>query len=107
MIGDTEFPELPQLSDITDEESAWRALADVQARISMANRGILGRAERNDRFSSGAYADFMADLPDKLKKWLEKLYERLRKIITMIADATSFSITVGTTISVTVNFAKT
>jgi len=98
MTGYLEFPELPELGNITDGESAWDALAGVYACVNQANREILGRDERS--------MDLTGDLPDKLKEWLKKLHDRLKAIVAKIPDAVSFSLTVGMTISVAVNFTK-
>jgi hypothetical protein len=44
------------------------------------------------------------DLVEKLKMWIERLVAKLTEIVKQLATGTSFSISVGPLVSVTVNF---
>ena len=50
----------------------------------------------------------MLDIPEKLKEWLDKLVAKLRDIVNKLSDVASFTITVGSplTVSVSVTFAR-
>jgi hypothetical protein len=41
---------------------------------------------------------------EELDKWIKRLLDKLAEIVTNLAKGTSFSITVGTSVTVTVNF---
>jgi hypothetical protein len=103
MAGD--FPDLPDPSSIRSTTRAQDALGLVFTAVSEANQVLLDQSGRS-RDSYSGFFGATGGLPEKLKKWLAKLHETLKKIVHQIPDALSFSITVGTTISVTVSFAK-
>jgi hypothetical protein len=68
-------------------QDAYDALAHVMTAVAMINEGLPS-----------------ADVVEKLKKWIERLVEKLTQIVEQLTAGTSFSITVGTGVSVTVNF---
>ena len=46
----------------------------------------------------------IGSVTEELDKWIKRLLDKLAEIVTNLAKGTSFSITVGTSVTVTVNF---
>jgi gamma-glutamyl phosphate reductase len=97
MPDSTDFPDPPRLDAGATPAQAWLALAELQAGVVEANQS-LERAGSEDLWAARA-----ADLPDRLRAWLENLYEALKNIVEAIGHAT-FSVTVGRSVSVSVTF---
>jgi hypothetical protein len=97
---------LPDASDVTNEDTAVAALSQVFASVNGAN-GELSNPRKDSVSGSNTGSDpDTKDLSDRLKEWLEKLHGTMKAIIHYLPHAASFSVTVGTTISVTMNFNK-
>jgi hypothetical protein len=99
------FPDLPEPRSITGGQSAENALVLIFAAISEANQMLVDKSSWEESPYAGVLGD-AGNLPAKLTRWMARLYETMKKIVQHLPDADSFAITVGTTISVTVNFAK-
>ena len=85
---------------ISDDQSARAAFTHVMATVSLINQlSALTRAQA--MMGAGALAD---DLLEKLEHWLDRLLGALTRIVENLAGAASFSISVGTNVSVTVVF---
>jgi hypothetical protein len=96
------LPDLPTVNS----RNALSSLAEIYTAVEEANRVLAVRSESRNDLQSSFYESRAAGLPERLKEWLEKLYDRLREVVKLLGDAVStFSITVGTNISVTVEFA--
>lgn len=78
---------------VESDESARDALTELLATVGQINAVAPGPEEA-----------FVGGLVERMKKWIERLIERLSEIVKQLADATSFSISVGTGVSVTVTF---
>jgi hypothetical protein len=99
-----DFPDLPDLADSIGPVEAERALPDILAAVAGANR-ILASNEPAPITAPQAetLAGYTAGLVEKLRQWLQALYSRLRTIA-LALGALSYSVTVGTSISVTIGF---
>lgn len=73
-------------SPIVDEHSARSALGELLATLQQANEAS------------------PEGIVERLKDWIDKVIDTLTDIVRNIARATSFSLTVGTGVSVTVTF---
>jgi hypothetical protein len=62
---------------------------------------LLAQAQAQAMVGAGAPVD---DILAKLREWVGRLVTELTRIIGKLAQATSFSISVGAELSVTVNF---
>lgn len=90
---------------VTDEESARGALAEVMATVDQINRRDASVHTRRDVESVLGLHDAMLDgIIEKLEKWIDQLVAKLTEIVKVLAGASSFSISIGTCLSVTVNF---
>lgn len=92
-----ELPEVPEPADGLSEPVAREALSMVLAAVASANE-ILQRPREGVLTS-----EYDGDLLKKLKEWIKKLYAAIRAIAEAL-PAMTYSITAGTTISVTVTF---
>jgi hypothetical protein len=82
---------------VEDEATARDALTELLATVAQINEAAPAPTERL-AVSGG--------LVERLKEWIDKLIDQLRKIVREIPYATSFSLTVGPPgmLSVTVTF---
>jgi hypothetical protein len=76
----------------------------VLASVHNAN-GEPAKTSKGSESSPDADQNY-GDLSERLREWLEKLHGTMKAIIHYLPHAASFSVTVGTTISVTMNFTK-
>lgn len=87
---------------LDSDGSAHEVIAQTVVLVNHINRTMsrfdtqmaTGRSLRSD------------DILKKLKEWLDQLIGKLTEIVKDLADGTSFSISVGTSVSVTVNFSS-
>ena len=101
MVTATTLSDLPDPKSITDEESASDALCHTLAVVATANRK-LAAAPSEDQ--SG---EPLKDLPtshEHLKGLFKELHVLLPRIASFRADITGWSVTVGTSDTLTVNF---
>jgi hypothetical protein len=87
---------LPIASDIKDEPSAVKAYSQVLACVHRANSELA---------KTSRYADH-DKLSRRLEKWVLEVHEIMKPIIHYLPRAASYSVTVGTTISMTMNFVR-
>jgi hypothetical protein len=80
--------------------SAHKAFAHV---VEVVNRINLLLSQVHEQAYSGRIGP-SDDVFERLREWIDRLVTKLTEIVTDLADGTSFSITVGTGVSVTVNF---
>jgi hypothetical protein len=100
----SDLPDLPNPEFITDEASASDALCGTLAVVAMANRK-LATAPSEDQ-PRGIHED-LAALHDHFKGLFKELHELLPKIASFRADITGWSVTVGMSDTLTVNFTNT
>ena len=87
---------------IIDDRSAREAFTHVVATVSRINQ-LSARTCAQAMVGAGAPVD---DLLDRLEQWLDRLLGALAQIVEKLSGATSFPISVGTNISVTVAFER-
>ena len=85
---------------IIDDRTARQAFTHVMATVSLINQ-LSARTRAQAMVGAGAPVD---DLLDRLERWLDRLLGALARIVEKLDGATSFSISVGTNVSVTVVF---
>jgi hypothetical protein len=85
---------------ISDDRSARVAFTHVMATVSLINQ-LSARTRAQAMVGAGAPVD---DLLDRLEQWLDRILRALPRIVDRLAGATSFSISVGTNVSLTVVF---
>ena len=99
----SDLPDLPNPESITDEASASDALCGTLAVVATANRK-LATVPSEDQ-PSGIHED-LAALHDHFKGLFKELHELLPKIASFRADITGWSVTVGMSNTLTINFAN-
>jgi Tfp pilus assembly PilM family ATPase len=87
---------------ISDDQSAREALTQLMTTVNRINQ-LSARTQAQAMMGAGAPVD---DVLEKLRRWLDRLLSALERIIEMLSGATSFSISVSTNVSVTVDFSK-
>jgi hypothetical protein len=100
MSATTFLPALPDAASITDEASASDALSSALAVVATANR--LGAAPREHEHG-GIEKDIEA-VHQRLKELFKGLHELLPKIAAFRVDITGWSVTVGMSDTLTINF---
>ncbi len=112
---DTRLDELAGMP-ITDDQSARQALTHAMATVhgisqlaatmSAAPGPATATAPETASLpAAAAPADPLLDpLLDRLRAWVDRLVDALTRIVEKMAGATSFSVLVGTGLSVSVNF---
>jgi hypothetical protein len=83
---------------VGDDGSTSEVFAQVVAVISAINWLV----SQSDLFPSTTTPS--DDVLERLKHWIDRLVQKLTEIVKELADGTSFSISVGTGVSVTVSF---
>jgi hypothetical protein len=99
----TSLAELPSPDSVKDEASASEALCGTLAVVATANRK-LATTPREDQ--QGGPNEDQAALHDHFKGLFKELHELLPKIASFRADITGWSVTVGMSNTLTVNFAN-
>jgi hypothetical protein len=80
------------------------ALAEVLAAVAVVNSDLeTAPSARHPRDSLDTLPTSRADLPRKLSEWLDKLIDKLKEIVKAVG-AESFTVTVGSQVSVSVTF---
>lgn len=87
---------LDQLT-VTDESSAREALGHALATVGAINQGIEQQPTYGLSLSSKS-------IIEQLEQWLKRLVDKLTQIVKALAKGTSFAVSVGTRVSVTINF---
>lgn len=91
---------------IIDEQSAREALTYVLVTVSHMNQ-LSTQAETLPTVGAGVQAEEIlptGGILKSLEEWIDRLVDAMTSIVKKLTDAISFSITVGTNVSVTVNF---
>jgi hypothetical protein len=97
----SDLPDLPNPESITDEASASDALCGTLAVVATANRKL---ATVPSEDQPGGIHEDLAALHDDFKGLFKELHELLPKIASFRADITGWSVTVGMSDTLTVNF---
>jgi hypothetical protein len=87
---------------VTDDESARAAFAHLTTTVSRVNH-LSAQVQAQAMMGAGAPLDAILT---KLSQWLDRLVTAMGRIVANLASATSFSVSVGSTVSVTVNFSR-
>lgn len=85
---------------VVDEASAREALAELMSTVAQIN----ATATAFTAHDVGEANVVVGNLAERLKDWIDRLIDKLTEIVAKIAKATSFTITVGTDVSVAVTF---
>src|ERR1039457_1649855 len=85
---------------VSDDQSAREAFTHVMVTVSRISQLP---AQAQAIMGAGAPVD---DILEKLRKWLDRLVSALTRIVENLSDAISFSISVGSNVSVTVDFGR-
>lgn len=101
MVTATSLPALPDPKSIKDEASASDALCSTLAVVATANRK-LATVPREDQ--PGGLLEDLATFHEHLNGLFKELHELLPKIASFRADITGWSVTVGMSNTLTVNF---
>lgn len=96
---DARFDALDNMQ-ISDDQSARDAFSHAMVTVSSINQ-LSAQANAQAIVGAGTPMD---DLVDRVRKWLDRLVVAMTQIVEKLAGATSFSITVGSNVSVTVDF---
>lgn len=101
IVTATSLPALPDPESVKDEASASDALCCTLAVVATANRKLanVSREDQPDRIHED-----LATVHEHLKGLFKELHELLPKIASFRADITGWSVTVGMSDSLTVNF---
>jgi len=101
MVTATSLPALPDPKSIRDEASASDALCSTLAVVATANRKLatVPREDQPDRL-----LEDLATFHEHLNGLFKELHELLPKIASFRADITGWSVTVGMSNTLTVNF---
>jgi hypothetical protein len=99
IVAPTPLPQLPPPGSIHDEASASSALSSALAAVTTANRQLAAQA------ATDQHHDWMA-FHVEMTSWLKEFHEILAKVVSFRADITSWSVTVGMSNTLTVNFAN-
>jgi hypothetical protein len=101
MVTAASLPALPDPKSIKDEASASEALSGTLAVVAMANRKP---ATVPGEDQPGGLHEDLATFHEHLKGLFKELHELLPKIASFRADITGWSVTVGMSDTLTVNF---
>jgi hypothetical protein len=85
---------------VDSDQSARDALTQAMVTVRRINQ-LSAQAQAQAMMGAGTPMD---DILAKLREWFDRLVTELTRIVEKLAQATSFSISVGTALSVTVNF---
>jgi len=86
-------------TEVDDQPSAHVALGHALAAVASIN-------DPSGQGGSQSLAGPVADLAELLQKWLKRLLDKLTEIVKALAHGTTFSLSVGTGVSVTINFSQ-
>jgi hypothetical protein len=85
---------------VNDDPTARAAFAHTMTTVSRINQ-LSAQAHAQAMLGTGGPADMVLA---SLKDWLNRLVNALTQIVAHFAKATSFSVSMGTTLSVSVSF---
>jgi len=101
MVTATTLLDLPDPKSITDEESASDALCHTLAAVATTNRKL---ATASSEDQSGEPLEDLSTSHEHLKGLFKELHVLLPRIASFRADITGWSVTVGMSNTLTVNF---
>jgi hypothetical protein len=87
---------------VVDSTSAYGALSEIMNMVMDMNSGSSRAVHPEVRGSTGM--DPMSGLMDRLEDWINRCSSKLAEIVEKIPGATSFSIGVGTGVTVSLTF---
>jgi hypothetical protein len=96
---DARFDALEDMQ-ISDDQSARDAYTHAMLTVNRINQ-LSAQANAQAIMGAGTSVD---DLLEKVRKWLDRLVVAMAQIVEKLAGATSFSISVGSNVSVAVDF---
>lgn len=99
----TSLPKLPDPESVTDESSAADALSSALVAAATANRTLSVASDTGEE--RGPRHARQGPPPEELEGWLREFHRLLVRIAVRHAEIVSWSVTVGTDFSLTVNFA--
>jgi hypothetical protein len=99
------LPDLPDPESITDESSAAEALSSALVAAATANRTLSVALEPSEERERGPRHARTAVPSEEWEGWLRDFHKLLVRIAVEHAEIVSWSVTVGTDFSLTVNFA--
>ncbi len=85
---------------VSDDQSAREAFTHVVVTVNRINQ-LSARTQAQAIMGAATPVD---DILEKLREWLDRLLSALTQIVAKLAGATAFSVTVGSAVSVTVDF---
>jgi hypothetical protein len=100
------LPNLPDPESITDESSAADALSSALVAAATANRTLSVASEDEEEQKHGPRHARAAVPSDEWEEWLREFHRLLVRIAIKHAEIVSWSVSVGTDFSLTVNFAS-
>jgi hypothetical protein len=89
--------------EVRDDQSAREAYTHLMVTVSRINQ-LTARTQAQAMMGAGAPVD---DVLEKLRQWLGRLLSALKRIVEKLAGAMSYSVSVSTAVSVTVDFSNT
>ena len=100
------LPDLPDPESITDESSAADALSGALVAAATANRTLNVASEAEEEWEHGPRHARAALPSEEWEGWLREFHRLLVRIAVKHAEIVSWSVSVGTDFSLTVNFAS-
>ena len=88
---------------IRDDLSAREAFTQVMVIVNRINQ----LSASNQAQAIMGAATLIDDILEKLRVWLDRLVRAMRRIVAKLAGATTFSVSVGTAVSISVEFGPT
>ena len=99
------LPDLPDPESVTDESSAASALSSALVAAATANRTLSVAPEAGKEREHGPRHAKGAVASSEGETWLREFHRLLAKIAVKHAELISWSVSVGTDFSLTINFA--
>jgi hypothetical protein len=100
------LPNLPDPDSITDESSAADALSSALVAAATANRTLSVASDAEEERKHGPRHARAVVPSDEWEGWLKEFHRLLVRIAVKHAEIVSWSVSVGTDFSLTVNFAS-
>jgi hypothetical protein len=100
------LPDLPDPESVTDESSAADALSSALVAAATANRTLTVASKAGEEWEHGPRHARAAVPSEEWERWLRDFHGLLVRIAIKHAEVVSWSVTVGTDFSLTVNFAS-
>jgi hypothetical protein len=85
---------------VSDDQSAREAFTHLTSTVTRINQ-LSARTQAQAMMGAGTPVD---DVLEKIRQWLDRLLSALKRIVEKLDGAASFSVSVSTSVSVTVDF---